>query len=759
MAKGLISKKSDFGTWPVFLTAVSTILGAILFLRFGWAVGNVGFLGVLGIIVLGHLITIPTALAVAEIATNQRVLGGGAYYIISRSFGFNIGAAIGIALYLSQAISVAFYIIAFAEAFDPLIKYFSCEYPFLAENYGWLINNKLTISIPIMLILSILMLIRGVNIGMKALYLVVALLATSIIFFLIGDSPIKPAEFNIQAKIRNPESFFYVFTIVFPAFTGLAAGLGLSGDLRDPKRSIPAGTLLATVAGLIIYIIIAFKFTLSASPEDLAGDQLIMSRIAIWGPIIPIGLAAASLSSALGSIMVAPRTLQAIGVDDIFPNKFLNKWIAKGKPGSNEPVNGSVISIIIAFFFIIIAGFSDNGLNFVAEIISLFFIVTYGAICLISFLEHFAADPAYRPTFKSRWYFSLIGAVLSFWLMFKMNLPYAILSLLIMALFYYMISIYSKDKRGLAKLFTGVLFQLSRQLQIFAQRADKEDRELSWRPFIICITQDTFKRRSAFDFLRWVSYKYGFGTYIHFINGYLSEQTAKESENVLKRLINLSAGSKSKVYLDTIISPSYTSAIAQAIQLSNISGKVNNMILFEFSRTEAESVTIALNNYSLMTSTGFDVCILNTSYKGFGYKKDIHIWITSQDYENANLMILLGYILMGHPEWKKGVIKIFAVYPEYLLESQRDHLLSLITSGRLPISPGNIELISCDENKEDKEDKKIKQIICSNSIDADLTIVGFSASSIIKKGLALFSGFEDLGNVLFVSSNKEKEIK
>ena len=118
----LINKtKANFGTMPVFVTAISTILGAILFLRFGYAVGQTGLLGAFGIIILGHLVTIPTALAVAEIATNQKVEGGGAYYIISRSFGLNIGAVIGITLFLSQSISVAFYIIAFSESLMPFI--------------------------------------------------------------------------------------------------------------------------------------------------------------------------------------------------------------------------------------------------------------------------------------------------------------------------------------------------------------------------------------------------------------------------------------------------------------------------------------------------------------------------------------------------------------------------------------------------------------------------------------------------------------
>jgi amino acid transporter len=741
MGNSLVNKNATFGTFPVFLTAISTILGAILFLRFGYAVGNIGLIGVFGIIIIGHLVTVPTAMAVAEIATNQRVLGGGAYYIISRSFGLNIGAAIGIALYLSQAISVAFYIIAFAEAFEPVID-------FVGRTYDIVLTKKM-ISLPVMFILSVIVLIRGANVGMKALYVVVSLLFVSILMFLFGNNGTElHGQTILNAHIENPDDFFYVFKIIFPAFTGLAAGLGLSGDLKDPRKSIPKGTIWATIIGIIVYILVAYKLAISASPEDLASDQLIMQRIAIWGPIIPIGLAAASLSSAIGSVLVAPRTLQAIGYDRILPNAKINNWFARGKEKDNDPVNGSLITIIIAFIFIAI-----GDVDFVAKIISMFFMVTYGAICMISFLEHFAADPSYRPTFRSKWYISLLGAVFSFWLMVKMDLVYAALSVLFMALIYYGIGTYSKDKRGLVNLFRGVIFQLARQLQVFTQRADKDDYEFHWRPFAICISHDTFKRRSAFDVLRWISYKYGFGTYIHYIKGFLNSETNQESKEVLSRLINLAAGSKNKVYLDTIISPSYTSAIAQVIQLTSISGKINNLILFEFSRSEPDSKKVAMNDFGLIRSADFDICILNTSYKSFGYKREIHIWITSEDYENANLMILLGYIILGHPEWRKGFIKIFAIYPASEMETQKAKLLLLIKSGRLPISQNNIELIPREENTDNKA------IIRKKSIDADFIIIGFREIDVEGNKEYLFEGYEDIGNILFVNSNKQKPIK
>ena len=195
MGKTLVNQKATFGTLEVFITSISTILGAILFLRFGYAVGHVGFWGTIGIIFIGHLVTIPTALAVAEIATNQRVLGGGAYYIISRSFGMNIGGAIGITLYLSQAISVAFYIIAFAEAFEPVLAFLNEKYNFIS------ITDKRFISMPVMAVISVIVLTRGANVGMKALYGVVAVLLTSILLFSVCHN--HPFLFYLKIFLLN----------------------------------------------------------------------------------------------------------------------------------------------------------------------------------------------------------------------------------------------------------------------------------------------------------------------------------------------------------------------------------------------------------------------------------------------------------------------------------------------------------------------------------------------------------------------------
>ncbi len=735
--------KGKFGTAPVFLTAISTILGAIMFLRFGYAVGHVGFWGLFAIIIIGHLVTIPTAMSIAEIATNQKVEGGGEYYIISRSFGLSIGAAIGIALFLSQAISVAFYIIAFAEAFDPVINW-------LKDTHGIWIYDKRAITIPALFILLGLMLTKGADMGVVVLYFVVATLFIALLMFFAGSTGYAQENnfSSLSDTVTNPDNFFYVFAICFPAFTGMTAGVGLSGDLKDPKKSIPLGTLSATLIGMVVYVFIAYKLAISAAPEELATDQLIMGKIAIWAAIIPIGLAAATISSALGSVMVAPRTLQALSGDRVFPSATMNRWLSKGTKSKNEPIHATFITGIIALGIIMI-----GDVNFVAEIISMFFMVTYGSICLISFLEHFAADPSYRPAFKSKWYISLLGAVMCIWLMFKMNAPYAILSILLMVTLYLFISRNRGDKDGVARIFKGVIFQLSRQLQVFVQKKEKEDAEDNWRPSVICVTDNSFERFSAFNMLKWISHKYGFGTYIHLINGYLSKDSRAVAQITLKKLVKITNITKSNVYIDTLISPSYTSAIAQALQLPSVSGKENNMILFEFSKNDYVGVDDIVDNFAMIKALEFDVCILGSSDKNFGFKNEIHIWIKPEDFENANLIILMGYIIIGHPEWKNANLKIFAIYPADEMAERRETLNELIKTGRIPISPKNISLIPMTAEVNPKD------IINNVSAEADLTMVGFRAETLKHSGISVFQQYDKLGDVLFVNTMQHKVIK
>ena len=728
-----------FGTAPVFLASISTILGAILFLRFGYSVANVGFLGTVLIVLIGHAVTIPTALAIAEIATNRRVEGGGEYYIISRSFGTTIGGAIGVALFLSQAISVAFYIIAFAEAFRPLG-------PAFESLVGIPLDLRL-IAVPALVLLVFLMLTRGADLGVTALWIVVSMLGVALLLFFLGSPVEGPQEFILSGEMANADPLIVVFAIVFPAFTGMTAGVGLSGDLANPRRSIPLGILSATIVGMISYVLVAWKMA-SSAPTELLGDtsRLVMADIAVWGPIIPIGLAAATVSSAIGSILVAPRTLQALAADRILPGRGIAELLSAGVGQANEPRNATIVTGVIALFVVLL-----GNVDFVARIISMFFMVTYGSLCAISFLEHFAARPSYRPAFRTKWPISLLGAVMCLLLMFQMDPIYAVASIVIMAVLYKTIELTGgRGRDGIGTIFQGVMTQATRNMQIHLQKTPPAE----WRPSIIMITGRTFDRSAPLQMLSWLCHRYGFGTYLHYIQGLLNEQTYTESRKILRRLIRTASQRPSGVFVDTMVSPSMRSALAQTLQAPGIAGVENNTILFEFSEhDDPEVVEEARAGVFLACSADMDGLVLRHTDHHFGNRANIHVWLTWHDARNANLMILLSYILLGHPDWSHSELKIFAAYPRTQVRERTEELHTMIREGRIPISPRKVQIIGTDDQID------FTSLVQAKSSEADLVVMGFTEQRLRQKGSELLLRHPSLNEVLWVTAQERIPIE
>jgi solute carrier family 12 (sodium/potassium/chloride transporter), member 2 len=728
-----------FGTAPVFLASICTILGAIMFLRFGYAVGNLGLGGALAVVVVGHLVTIPTALAIAEIATNRRVEGGGEYYIISRSFGVTIGAAIGLSLYLSQAVSVAFYMIAFGESFAFLQPWF--------EATTGLPYDLRVVSLPATLLLLGLVLTRGADLGVKALYVVASVLAVALILFFLGD-PIPLQEGQSMRPFGSAEdsdSFFVVFAIVFPAFTGMTAGVGLSGDLANPRKSIPLGTITATAVGALIYVAMMWKLAFSAPPEVLATDMLVMQRIALWGPIIPIGLACATISSAIGSVLVAPRTLQALARDDALPAAgAVNAWLSRGRGPAAEPVNATLVTGALATGVVFL-----GDVNLVARVVSMFFMVTYGALCAISFLEHFAANPSYRPSFRSKWYFSLFGAVMCFLMMLQMDPVVAVVALLSMVGLYR----YLKFRRGddgddLADIFSGVLGQATRFAHLRLQHLGRQS-ERNWRPSIIMVSDQTFERRAPVALLEWLCQRHGFGTYLHLVQGLLDAENHQKSMALRERLLADGHARDSSLFLDTIISPSMRSALAQSLQVPGISGLPNNTVLSAFASDDPDAVVDAcLDALALAAARDMNGLVLRHTDRFFGNRRSIHIWLTWHDYENANLMVLMAYILLGHRDWSGAEIKIFAAVPHDRLASEAEKLESLVVAGRLPISLKNLEIIGTHSSG------TFHELVLDRSRACDLLVLGVTQPRLRTRGRELLRGHDGVGDVLFVSASQ-----
>ncbi|MBD3276198.1 MAG: amino acid permease, partial [Candidatus Marinimicrobia bacterium] len=365
--------KARFGTFAgVFTPNVLTILGIIYFLRLGWVTGQAGLVGALIIVGLANLISLLTGLSLASVSTAMDVKTGGTYYIISRTLGLEVGGAIGIPLYLSQAISVAFYIIGFVEA---LISVLPGLEPQLAAT-------------AIVLFFGILAFI-GADFVLRIQYGILGLLILGVISLFAGSwgSPVAP---TMMAPDQADATFWQVFAVFFPAVTGIAIGVSMSGDLRDPNTSIKNGTLASIIVTSVIYLASTVWISTHATSEELINNNLIMQQIARWPIFILLGVWAATLSSALGSVLAAPRTLQALAYDRVLP-----KFLASQLGSKTEPRAAVLLTTGIA-----VAVIWMGDLNFVAVIISMFFLNTYGMINLTAGLEKMSGNPSYRPKFK-----------------------------------------------------------------------------------------------------------------------------------------------------------------------------------------------------------------------------------------------------------------------------------------------------------------------------------------------------------------------
>ena len=255
--------KGKFGTFGgVFVPNILTILGVIMYLRMGWVVGNAGLHHTLVILLIANLITLITSFSMSSIATSMKVRGGGAYYMISRSLGAETGGSIGIPLFLAQALGISLYIVGFAESITSLFP---------------MLNIRL-ITLATLCVLTVLALISS-GLVIRTQFIILGIVVLSLISLFSGRI-LTTEGIHLNPQYSGEYDFWSVFAVFFPAVTGILSGVSLSGDLRDPARSIPTGTILSVIAGALIYVSIAVWLSVAASPEELIRDNMILISLA-----------------------------------------------------------------------------------------------------------------------------------------------------------------------------------------------------------------------------------------------------------------------------------------------------------------------------------------------------------------------------------------------------------------------------------------------------------------------------------------------
>ncbi|MFT4605848.1 MAG: amino acid transporter [Rhodothermales bacterium] len=676
---------AGLGTFAgVFTPSILTILGVIMYLRFGWVVGNVGLTGTLMIVTLSTAITFLTALSISSIATAQEVGGGGAYFMISRSLGIEAGGAVGIPLYFAQALSVALYTIGFAESFSVAFG--------VDEKFTALVT---TILVAVLAIVS-------ARAAIRAQYFIMGAIALSLLSLFFGGS--VEAAATVPGPDFEPAGFWVVFAVFFPAVTGIMAGVNMSGDLEAPSKSIPVGTLAAVGVGYVIYMGLPVLLSAWATPEQLAANPMIMEKMSLFGPAILVGVWGATLSSAVGSILGAPRVLQALARDGVLPSAL--SFLGTGSGEDDEPRIGTAVTMGVAVITVML-----GNLNAVAPVLSMFFLTTYGVLNVTAALERFLGNPSYRPELRIPWIWSLVGAVGCVAVMFLINALATVAALVIVALIYLWLE--SKEMKGAwGDVRRGLWLSITRAgLLRLRQSADAKN----WRPHFLVLSGSPTKRWHLVDLASSISHN----------RGLLTVASVFSTEDVSMERMERLSGTITE-YMDKKGVPGFVRVIGaetpfqgarQLLQAYGIGTLVPNTIVIG-----ATGQSEGLEEYADLIRLFHDarrntLIVRHSEKRDFGARKQIDVWWAGLQ-GNGGLMITLAYLLRTSLPWRGAVVTVKMMVPtEEAAAGARNNLDDLLSGSRTGIRHDVIV----------SRDRSFPEVLRESSAGADLVFLGLPA--------------------------------
>jgi amino acid transporter len=683
-----------FGTFEgVFTPSVLTILGVIMYLRFSWVVGHAGLGGALIMLGIAHLLVIPSALAVSSIATNRTVGTGGNYFIISRSLGLEMGGAIGIGLYFAQALSVTLYILGFTEALTDVIP-------------G--LNKPITCVVATLAVAGIAF--WNTSVALKSQYIIMVLIALSLVSIFTGKGSAPPTEVSWFARTvnNNPAaSFGVVFAVLFPAVTGFTQGVSMSGDLEDPRKAIPIGTLAAVATGLLVYVGLVVWIAIQADSAELRRlDVIVLKKLASVGILVTLGIWGATLSSAMGSILGAPRILQALAIDGVAP-----RFLGKGSGPSNMPRVATVVTLLIALGGFGLAFSSPQGLNAVASVISMFFLATYGFICMACGLAEWSKTPSYRPTFRVPAIVALAGGFGCFYMMSLINLLAMIASVAIMGLIYF-----GLQRKNLTKTWGdmrhGIWNALIRK-GLMALRGS-EYHPINWQPNVMVLGGSPLARPHLMELGHWIGGNRGLVTYFFLMKGdrrALGGKRKKLQMSLEERVSRQYPNVFTKVQVCDEIFPGALN-VAQAY---GVSGFEPNTVVMGWSRdiTAADAYADLIRGVNDLEKSILLVAFKED--KGFGNKRSIDIWWGGLE-NNGGLMLLLTTMLTDDEPWRGARVRVKMIVAESApLSLTRQNLERIMADARID---AEAEVIV-----RNPPNRPVTEIIAERS-NADLVLLG-----------------------------------
>ncbi len=670
-------KGYKFNTFSgVFLPSVLTILGVVMFMRLGTIVGELGVTGALGILLFAESIAIATGLSISAISTNTPVESGGPYFLISRALGPGFGSAIGLTYYVSQSLSVPFYVIGFTEA--------------VVTVFPKLLPYQLHVSlIPLLILFAIAMI--GANWAIRAQYVIFLVLGVSILTIIaaaVGASPeIAKLGENFYAAPEKKVDILVLaasFAVFFPAVTGFLSGVNMSGDLEDARKSIPRGTIGAIAAGFVIYAVEIVLFGAAWQRNDLienAYGTLVRNAVFHTGFLIFAGMAAATLSSALGTLIGAPRILQAFAADRIFtPLNFF----ARGRGKNNEPALAMILTLLISVAVIFWGNYTEgNTLNIVAKLVTMFTLCTYAIINISAAVEDYASNPSYRPHFRFFHYLvGCYGAVACFAVALFIDALLLLVAFCIVGILFLLARRQSlRNTFGDAR--RGYFFEHIRRdlIALDAMPADAKN----WRPQILILAGGDRKHRTLIQF----------GSLLNNDRGILSVARiiASDADSSVRERERQSALSEMRRYSAEIGTPFFPVAVVNHRELdfddalnvflqSRSLGPLTPNIIISGWPVKPERVGAFFRNLQTIRLLRMNsLLLLNPERAEYTPSGSIDIWWRGK--RNGSLMLILAHLLTCNRKWHKVPIRLLRIASRDQRDDAETELLKLSEDSRI----------------------------------------------------------------------------
>lgn len=686
-----------FGTFGgVFTPTLLTILGVIMYLRLGWVVGNAGLLGAWLIITFSFLITLTTALSMSSITTNIRIGAGGAYAIISQSLGLEVGGSLGIPRYVSQGLAVTMYIFGFREGW---LSIFPAHDPFIID---------LTVFIIIYGIAYI-----SANLAIKTQYIIMAIIAASLVVIVLAayngsmeQSTVDVLKWGTFAgSVENNFSgsnFWMVFAVFFPAATGIMAGANMSGELEDPRKSIPNGTLWAIGISFVIYMGLAYWIARTATVEELLTNYNVIIDKSFFPPLVIAGVLGATFSSALASMVGSSRILYAMGDHGVIPG---SKWLGSLNK-SGQPRNAMLVTGALVFLAMLL-----RDLSAIARLVTLFFLITYAMLNVVIIIEQKLGLISFRPVFKVPKWIPWVGLITSVFTMFIINSTLSLISVVVVIAVYWILT-----QKKLVTPFEDVRSGL---FISFAEWAAKHTssithrQERAWKPNLLIPVTNQHSVKGVYSFIKNIAFPKGSIKLL----GITSES---ETDKLTPQIKDLSQSFQNRgVFSSWAVLK--TSNLADGVNFANQAYRgsffrPNIVFLNMLDRQSKEQEFLEIIAESARLHIGVMVYCQHPK-SGLGKQQAINIWIRNRapywkiswDIGNLDLSLLVAYKLKKN--WPAKIRLVTVVDDEEQAKQAASFMAKLVDLARLQ----DIEILI--------HTGKFNEFL-SNAPDADLNIFG-----------------------------------